>query len=560
MNHFLILFLARVLLWRNAILRASKVKKRGMALVILLGILFVACDYLFFRRIIVYILNLPENLADLLMPQFLMLICLTFFSMLVFSNIISTISAFYLSKDLDFLISAPIHIRVIFISRHILATINSSWMFVLFGVPIFAALGVNSGASAGYYVGLAFTIIPFILLPAGAGVLVTMLLMRFFPSRKTYQFLTVIGLVFVVGLVMLFRFMQPERLLGKNVPTAEIVQFVESLKVPSFTFLPSTWATNALLAGSKSDYWQMASWIGISWCAALVLVAVNILFVSRVYYKGWSIAYSGRSGVSGRVKNVFYDMLEKLLPFLSPPLRAIALKEGRVFWRDPAQWTQIFMLGSLVVVYVFNIKSLPVVTPFLRDFISIMNIGFAGVVLAAVALRFAFAGVSTEAKSFWIIKSSPLNFHRYLLLKFFLYLFPLLALSETLVIASNILLGADKYLMGISISGIFFITIGLTGLGVGLGAIFPVFEHENIAEVGMSTGAVYYMLISLAYVGITVMFGVRPVWVYLSKKFLMVDKGGFEIYICYAIIICLTAVVTLLPMRMGANSLSKMEV
>jgi ABC-2 type transport system permease protein len=249
-----------------------------------------------------------------------------------------------------------------------------------------------------------------------------------------------------------------------------------------------------------------------------------------------------------------------MLWFVSPPLRTLALKEMRIFWRDPSQWSQLFMLGALVVVYVFNIRSLPLDSPFLKDIISVMNIGPAGVVLAAVAARFAFAGVSTEARSFWLIKSSPIDFSKFLWLKFFLFLFPLLALSETLVVVSNYFLGADKYLMIISVSGIFFITVGLTGLGVGLGAIFPVFEHENIAEVAMSTGAIYYMLTSLAYLGVTVMFGVRPVWVYFSKKFLSQEKGGFEVYVCYAVVMVLTALVTAIPMRMGANSLKKMEV
>jgi ABC-2 type transport system permease protein len=108
--------------------------------------------------------------------------------------------------------------------------------------------------------------------------------------------------------------------------------------------------------------------------------------------------------------------------------------------------------------------------------------------------------------------------------------------------------------------GIFLLTTGLTGLGIGLGAMFPVFDHENIAELATSTGAIYYMLLSFAYIGIVVMFGVRPVWAHFALKFLGREIGGFEVYVCYAVVILLTAAVTFIPMRMGAAALRNKEI
>lgn len=561
MRHFLILNRVKGKILFNSAARATRQKKRGMAILTVLAALFIAGDYLFFRRVLIYILGLPLEVAELLIPQFLMVICLMFFSMLVFSNIISSISALYISNDLDFLVSSPIRMREIFMARHLTATVNSSWTFFLFGVPVFVALGTTSGAGWLYYVGMASIVVPFVLVPAGMGALITTALMRWFPARKTYQFLTVIGLVFMGGMVTFFRFLQPEKLLGRQkIPMEQIRAFVEGLKIPSYGFLPSTWVARALNDGTKGDFGAMAGWAAVAWAAALALLAFNVLVASRAYYKGWSIAYGGRSGVRGRRSGRIYPLVEKILWFVSPPLRAFSLREMRVFWRDPSQWTQLFMLGALIVTYLFNIRSLPLDSPFLRDFVSVTNIGLAGVVLAAVSVRFAFAAVSAEARSFWLVKSAPVDFTRYLWLKFFLYLFPLLALSETLVVVSNVMLGADRYLMAVSAAGILFITVGLTGLGVGLGALYPVFEHENIAEVAMSTGAIYFMLISLAYIGVTIMFGVRPVWVYMSKKFLSQERGGFEVYACYAVIIVLTALITVLPIRMGAANLRKMEV
>lgn len=560
MRDFLYLARLRYKLIRNSVTFGTRDKLMGRILLFFLALFFVAGDYLFFRRIIIHIRTLPDEVAELMIPQFLMVICLTFFSMLVFSNIVASISTFFLSTDLDLLMSSPINLRSIFTSRMITTTVNSSWMLFIFGVPIFFALGYTHNAGFMYYVGMVGTIIPFIIVPACLGILVTVLLMRFFPARKTHQFLTIVGLIFMGGLIMFFRFLKPEKFLGKEVPTELILQYVENLKIPDYGFLPSTWTARALAAGTQADFSGMALWVSVGWVAAGFLVAVNIYLVSRYYYQGWSLAYSGRSLSQVKTRRVIYLGIEKILAFVRPSLRSIILKDVKTFWRDPSQWTQLFMLGALVVVYIFNIRNLPMETIALKNFISVLNIALAGVVLAAVAVRFIFPTTSVEAKSFWIIKCSPVDFSGYLWGKFFFYLPPLLILAEILVIVSNMFLDVDPYLSSISVAGVFFITIGLTGLGIGLGAIFPVFDHENIAELATSTGAIYYMLISLTYIGIVVMFGVRPVWAHFSQKFLLRDVGGVEIYICYAVIIILTAAVTVIPIRMGAGALRKMDV
>ncbi len=559
MNGYLLLnAVRRRILW-NSVTRATRHQRNGMILLTLLAIAFIVGDYFFFRRVIAYILTLPLELADIMIPQFLMVICLTFFSMLTFSNIIAAISTFYLSKDLDLLISSPVGMKAIFAQRFQQTTVNSSWMLFVFGLPIFVALGECSGAPLLYYPVMLLALAPFILIPAALGTAVTMLLMRWFPARKTYQFLSIIGLVFMGSLVMFFRFMQPEKFLGKKIPVAQIQAYVENLKVPSYPWLPSTWLTSALDAGTKGDFGGMWFWTLLSWAGAAALLAAVFFGVSRVYYRGWSIAYTGREGVRGRRASRVYPRLERLLLWVRPPLRTIIVKDMRIFWRDPAQWTQIFMLGALVAVYIFNIRSLPMDSLFLKNFVSVMNIGLAGVVLAAIAARFVFTSTSIEARSFWLIKCAPVDFSEYLWTKYFFYAAPLLLLAETLVVVSNLFLDVDPFLMAISAGGIFFITAGLTGLGIGLGALYPVFEHENIAEVGMSTGAIYYMILAFGYLGVTVMFGIRPVWVHFSEKFLGRNVGGWEVYACYAVVVGLTALVTVVPIRLGARSLAREE-
>ena len=87
------------------------------------------------------------------------------------------------------------------------------------------------------------------------------------------------------------------------------------------------------------------------------------------------------------------------------------LKEVRVFFRDTTQWSQLILLAVLVMVYVFNIKFLPLrgegMTFFLVNVVPFLNLVLAGFVLASIAARFIFPGVSLEGRTFWLLRIEP---------------------------------------------------------------------------------------------------------------------------------------------------------
>ena len=113
----------------------------------------------------------------------------------------------------------------------------------------------------------------------------------------------------------------------------------------------------------------------------------------------------------------------KLLP---GSVRAFALKEVKTFFRDQTQWSQIFLIGALIIIYVYNFKVLPlekapIQTIYLQNLLSFLNMGLAAFVLTSVAARFAYPAVSTEKEAFWLVKSVPIHLKRFLWIKFFIY-------------------------------------------------------------------------------------------------------------------------------------------
>ena len=210
------------------------------------------------------------------------------------------------------------------------------------------------------------------------------------------------------------------------------------------------------------------------------------------------------------------------LPFKSAS-RVIIAKDVKTFFRDNTQWSQLLLLLALIVIYLYNFKVLdlkrsPISTFYLQNFISFLNIGLAAFVSASLGVRFVFPAVSSEGFSYWIIRSSPLTLNRFLWTKFWLYSIPLLIVAEILIVLSNYLLNVTPMMMWISTITIFFLVLGVTALGVGLGAVYPRFETENLASVATGFGGLIYMIISAIYVAVVVMLEAWPVYtIFMSE-------------------------------------------
>ncbi|MFQ5449639.1 MAG: hypothetical protein ACE5E9_03370 [Nitrospinaceae bacterium] len=559
-NPILILFRMRWNTWRNLFIRPTRDKVIRWTLLGGMGALFVYGDYRFFLRIIKYLDGMPLQIGDELIGQLLNVIFLTLFVMVLFSSLIVTLSVFYLSKDLGLIHSLPVRESTVVFTRFIQTVIHSSWMVLLFSIPIFTAYGSYFGVPWEYYLYLALNIVPFMTMPCLLGSLLILALMRYFPTRKAHQVLSFLGLVFLAGLVAYLRFLSPEKFFGQEVSDDQIILFVESLKVPDYKFLPSSWMTLGLtgwVLGETSRAFDQSLYL---YSTTIVLTAVLWRVSRRIYFEGWCRIQEVRSAPTdsnGSVKRK-PTLIDKLP--LPPAQRALLAKDIKIFTRDPEQWSQIFILIALVFVYIFNIMNLPLNNPVLKNVVSVLNIGLVGFVLSALISRFVFSATSVEGKRIWTIYTAPVDMEKFLWSKFWMFFPPLLFIAEFLVIVSNHLLQVDAYVMNVSIIGVFLITVALVGLGLGLGAMYPMFEHENISQIPAGTGGILFMTLSFSYVGLVMMLGGRPLYVHFNEKFLFKPMGGIDVPICYALILLLTLAATFLPLHRGIQTLKRMDI
>ena len=138
--------------------------------------------------------------------------------------------------------------------------------------------------------------------------------------------------------------------------------------------------------------------------------------------------------------------------------------------------------------------------------------GLALFVLTAISARFAYPAVSQERQAFWVVKTSPLSLKTFLWIKFFIYYFPLLILTEILIVATNVLLHVTPFMMALSTITVFFLVPGIVAMGIGLGAAYPDFKAENPNQTVTSFGGLIFMIVCVGYIGLIILIEAGPVY------------------------------------------------
>jgi hypothetical protein len=501
------------------------------------------------------------ELGDYLLRIGLSWLFLTFLSFLAFSGVVTALSTFFLSDDLRLLLAAPVAPRRFFYARFVRTVGLASWMVVIFLVPLLLGVGIARCAPLSFYATALVTVIPFAIIPVAAGTAVTLFLVNMFPARRARDILMLMGLLFAASIVVLLRFIQPERLMRvESLP--DITAFFATLQSPITPLLPSFWAGETLFASLQGgrDLLHAAA----LWTTALGLTLVVRAAHERWHFSGYSNAQEAKKARFTRLHTV--DRFARVLP-LSVVRRHLLLKDIKVFLRDVSQWSQLLLLLALVLVYLYNFRVLdlqriPYMSGVIKNVYAFVNLGMAGFVMATVAVRFVFPAVSAEGAAFWIIRTAPISLGDFLWSKFWTGLVPVLVLSEGLTIAANQLLGIDPFLKIVAAVAIVFMSFALVGLATGMGARYPRFAADNASQVAGSYGGVAFMVMAVLFILIMIaLLGwASSVYLFLRFRDLPIDTPQrAEIGACFMAAAVMSVVTWWFSMRFGVRALQQMD-
>lgn len=521
----------------------------------------------FFHFLFKFLLR-QEVFGPPLMNRLMGMVFLAFFSMLIFSNLIITLSTSYISREVDFFMTLPLRHQEVFWFKLIESIIYSSWAFAILSLPIFIAFGQAKGLSLEFYIFSLFLVIPFLLIPAGIGALLTMLISAFLPARRTRTLAFTLAVLSVLIIVVMLKLMGIQRVVVS--PLSSFDQIMGILNIGAIPLLPNFWLTRGLLALADKDYGQFCYWFLMLLSTALISLEVCYWLVPKLYYKGWSLSRESASRTYATAQDkplTFYGIFDALYAFFPKQWRPIFRKDIRTFWRDPAQWTQLLILFGLLVIYVANLRSaahqatgMNVLIPKWKTILSFFNLGASCFVLSILSTRFVYPMLSLEGKQQWAIGLSPLKRTAIVWEKYWFSWTAAFVLTEILMIFSNIMLQVDTVIFILSILTVLMMSFALISLAVGLGALMPDFKEDNPARIANGLGGTLNAILSLIYVGITIAMEAVPAYMYsigqlskfaISTFFVVVYIGTFLLVQFLAIVV---------PLYLGLRHWEKLEI
>jgi len=456
-------------------------------------------------RVVTYF-HSQNELGIILSLKIFQMAWIVMFAMLVFSCMVSAVSTLFLSQDNEIIFAAPVTSSEIFFMRYLTTSLYTSWMMLVFSIPIFAAYGKVFEAGFMYWPLMLATILSTAAIATTFGMGLTVLLVTLFPAKRTKDIILYLSVCFGIFIYLIFRLMRPEDLVNPD-KYGHFIDYLSSLATPAAPYIPAAWASNML------SYYLLDREIDFLLITLLITTPLALFFLGEFAMERWFLSGFTKSQESFGGYRRFFSRTK----YRSSSLMWIFRKEAKLFLRDSAEWSQLFMIGALVVVYLYNFKVLPVersmfAEEYITNLISFLNIGLTGFVVASLAARFVYPSIGAEGGSFYIIISSPLSTGRYILHKYLFYVVPFTVLALVLLVVSNRLLNITGPMWWISVITGLIITWTVLAMALGFGAIYADFKAENRAAALGGIGAILFLFTAIAFEMGVIFLGSSPVY------------------------------------------------
>ncbi len=550
MKTLLILFEIKAACAKNGLRRL--LSKSRVELFTLVFFFAAACAGLFFFFYQSFrFFHSQEPFGPILIDETFYLFNFALFTMLLISSAVSAYSSLFRSGEVPFLLTRPVNWTDIYFVKLAEALWYSSWSFIFIAAPFMTAYGLVKSAPF-WFPALCFIFyIPFIILAASLGTLISTLVVWMLPDRPRRM---AAFAILLAGITMLFLKIQPQLIREQGSIAGIMSGYLPHIAFAKNPLLPSSWVTQGILAISQVKTQKIMDWQdGIFY---FLLLLSNTLFWLTPSYSSANRLYPAaflkaqdhgetrklrRAGAT-RAFEKFFDLLK----WPSRPALGFLEKDIKTFLRDPAEWSQLLIFFGLLLLYFMNLRNLQfhVLKDFWKNLVFVLNTIGTFIVLSSFSMRFVFPMLSMEGHKSWMIGIAPIRYSSLLLEKFFLGGGLSTALTLPLVFLSGWMLNIPQsrilYVLGLG----FFVCTALTGLSVGLGAKFINFKSDNPSQIISGFGGSMLLVAHLTY-----LTGVGA-FLFLSK-----DPQP----ITFSIMAAASILAGVLPIKLGVSAMQKLE-
>jgi ABC-2 type transport system permease protein len=479
--------------------------------------------------------------------------------MLFFSNAVIFYTSLFKSRETAFLAALPVRAESLFLYRLGESVAFSSWAFVFLATPLTAAYCTYTGLPWAFNLAALAFYLAFLFVPAAAGSLAAMIVTVTVPRSR--RGLVIAGAVAILGGIAYlgWRVLRIKSGMSQDLRIASEV--FESIRFSDNPLLPSAWLARGILG--LREGWTSGAWfyLGLIAANAAFLTAVAHAAAGRLVRRGWFVSQDLGSRKRRGGKGWADAVLRRVLFFMGGRVRQIVMKDAKTFARDPVQWTQFLIFFGLLGIYFSSLRSFAYEERdvFFRNLIAQMNLLATALTLATFSSRFIFPQLSLEGRRFWVVGMMPMPREEILFGKLAFSFAASLLISETLIGISSFMLKTPVTLAALHAVSLFGICLGLSGLSVGLGTIYPNFAEDNPSKIVAGFGGTLNLVMSLGFV-------LSIVAVQAVAGFILLRGEGAPADPTVLIVGTMTAILALslgaclIPMGMALKAIRRLEI
>jgi ABC-2 type transport system permease protein len=555
-------------IWRKMLSLRQQSRLLSALVMVFLGSDFTLAFWLFWKSLR-FIDSFP-GLGTLMTERLLFLLFFFLFVLLWLSCLIISYTNLFRNRETHFLLTLPMEHRAIFQWKFMESALLASWAFVFLAAPLLIAFGINTHVTWHFFLAMPCLVGWFIVLRAVGGAWCAIQIARYL-DRRNFQLFALLTFAALLGLVILFFKPQPVSDEALEMRVLEVLdRLLVKTRFAQYPLLPSYWLCSSILSWSEGALATAGFFSLVLLSYVLWFGFLSLTYSDKSFYDGISCVQS-RSGVlpwraalpvpgsppaRPQFRAGLLEMMVKKVTWWRPDIRALVVKDIRVFWRDTTQWGQTLMLFGLLCAYIINLRhfSHQFQNPFWINLVSHLNLLACTLNLATITTRFVYPQFSQEGKRLWIIGMAPVGIHSIIRFKYLLATTAALVITMTLMALSCYMLQISwpRTLFFLGANAIMAFT--LTGTALGLGTLYPNFKEDNPGKIVSGFGGTLCLILSFLYiVGAVALLALGSAWSQHPSHSALIGGLTWSLFLGWSLLF------GWLPYRMGLKRLRDTE-
>jgi ABC-2 type transport system permease protein len=391
------------------------------------------------------------------------------------------LQALYLADDMEFLLSAPIPARAVFMAKLLEAILPNFSLIALLGLPVLFGLGASGGYNFLYYPLVVVAMGMLALAAAGVSGLLVMGIVRIIPARRVAEVLGFIGAILSLTCSQfngIGRFLFPQTQVSTGVQLSFSV--LSRFNTP---WSPLAWAGRGLVDLGEGRWISGIGFLALTLGMAGALFFVALTTAEHLYYSGWAGMQIGarkkrpERSVAAAPAQANASATHPAIA-IPPAVRAILRKDLILLRRDLRNLSRLVTPLILGIIYGFILlrsggipasvnREVPAwLMPILKTGMVYVNVGISIFVSWSLLSRIALMSFSMEGKNYWMLKSAPVRAGQLIAAKYALAYLPAVLIGWMYYLVISIVQASS--ISGLAY-GFFVVTLALAGaVGINL--------------------------------------------------------------------------------------------